>query len=161
MPSLQSTSISIIKITQWTLHSFWLQEVEVPGLPGLVFTLQGGLLGCWYFISMASQVCSPKFTESVTWSSSSFKKWSHSFGMLKVQGKEVKVLVTQSCLTFCNPMDSSSPGSSIHGILQSRILMLKLGFPAWQQILCHLNQQGSQSLSCRCSQCSKFYGTMV
>ena len=32
------------------------------------------------------------------------------------------VLVTQSCLTLCNPMDSSLPGSSVHGILQARIL---------------------------------------
>ena len=32
------------------------------------------------------------------------------------------VLVTQSCLTLCNPMDSSPPGSSVHGILQARIL---------------------------------------
>ena len=29
---------------------------------------------------------------------------------------------TQSCLTFCNPMDCSSPGFSVHGILQARIL---------------------------------------
>ena len=28
----------------------------------------------------------------------------------------------QSCLTLCNPMDCSPPGSSIHGILQARIL---------------------------------------
>ena len=32
------------------------------------------------------------------------------------------VLVIQSCLTFCNPMDCSPPGSSVHGILQARIL---------------------------------------
>ena len=30
--------------------------------------------------------------------------------------------VTQSCLTLCDPMDGSPPGSSIHGILQARIL---------------------------------------
>ena len=30
--------------------------------------------------------------------------------------------VAQSCLTLCNPMDYSLPGSSIHGILQARIL---------------------------------------
>ena len=29
---------------------------------------------------------------------------------------------TQSCLTLCNPMDCSPPGSSVHGILQVRIL---------------------------------------
>ena len=28
----------------------------------------------------------------------------------------------QSCLTVCDPMDYSLPGSSVHGILQARIL---------------------------------------
>ena len=32
---------------------------------------------------------------------------------------EVKVKVAQSCLTFCDPMDYSLPGSSVHGILQN------------------------------------------
>ena len=32
------------------------------------------------------------------------------------------VLVAQSCLTLCHPMDCSLPGSSVHGILQARIL---------------------------------------
>ena len=30
--------------------------------------------------------------------------------------------VTQSSLTLSNPMDCSLPGSSIHGILQARVL---------------------------------------
>ena len=30
--------------------------------------------------------------------------------------------VAQFCLTLCNPMDCSLPGSSVHGILQARIL---------------------------------------
>ena len=30
--------------------------------------------------------------------------------------------VTQSLLTLCNPVDCSLPGSSVHGILQARIL---------------------------------------
>ena len=34
----------------------------------------------------------------------------------------VKVWVAQSCLTLCNPMDCSLPGSSVHGILQARML---------------------------------------
>ena len=33
-------------------------------------------------------------------------------------------LVTQSCLTLCNPRDCSPPGSSVLGILQARILEL-------------------------------------
>ena len=35
---------------------------------------------------------------------------------------KVKVLVTKSCLTLCNAMDCSPPGSSVRGILQARIL---------------------------------------
>ena len=30
--------------------------------------------------------------------------------------------VTQSCPTFCDPMDCSLPGSSVHGIFQARVL---------------------------------------
>ena len=32
------------------------------------------------------------------------------------------VLVTQSYPTLCDPLDCSTPGSSVHGILQERIL---------------------------------------
>ena len=32
------------------------------------------------------------------------------------------MLVTQSCPTLCDPMDFSLPGSSVHEILQARIL---------------------------------------
>ena len=32
------------------------------------------------------------------------------------------MLVAQSCPIFCDPMDCSLPGSSVHGILQARIL---------------------------------------
>ena len=41
---------------------------------------------------------------------------------LRCTGKKVKVLVAQLCLTLCDPMDYSPPGSSVHGILQARIL---------------------------------------
>ena len=34
----------------------------------------------------------------------------------------VCVLVTQLCPTLCDPMDCSPPDSSVHGILQARIL---------------------------------------
>ena len=32
------------------------------------------------------------------------------------------VLIAQLCPTLCDPMDCNPPGSSIHGILQARIL---------------------------------------
>ena len=34
----------------------------------------------------------------------------------------IKVSVSQSCLTLCDPTDYSLPGSSVRGILQARIL---------------------------------------
>ena len=34
----------------------------------------------------------------------------------------MKVLVAQVCLTLCDLIDCSAPGSSVHGILQARIL---------------------------------------
>ena len=39
---------------------------------------------------------------------------------LKVLKSESEV--AQSCLTLCDPMDCSLPGSSLHGILQARVL---------------------------------------
>ena len=36
--------------------------------------------------------------------------------------RKVKVLVTQLCPTLSNPMDCSPRGSSVHEILQARIL---------------------------------------
>ena len=37
-------------------------------------------------------------------------------------GMKVKVLVAQLCPALCNPMDCSLPGSSVHGVLQARLL---------------------------------------
>ena len=42
--------------------------------------------------------------------------------IVTVHEVKVKMLVAQSCLILCNPMDCSLPGSSVLGILQARIL---------------------------------------
>ena len=42
--------------------------------------------------------------------------------ILKKDTWNMCVLVAQSCPSLCNPMDYSSPGSSVHGLLQTRIL---------------------------------------
>ena len=39
-----------------------------------------------------------------------------------LQKGKVKMLVTQMFLTLCDPVDCSPAGSSVHGILQARIL---------------------------------------
>ena len=70
----------------------------------------------------------------------------------------VYVLVTQSCLTICDTMGCSLPGSSLHGILQVRrlewvaILFSRGSFPTQESNLCllhckhilyHLSHKGS------------------
>ena len=74
------------------------------------------------------------------------------------QGSEnARVLVSQLCWTPCDPVDCSLPGSSVHGILQARILEwaaiflqgifptqeLNLGLLHCRQILYHLGHQGN------------------
>ena len=44
------------------------------------------------------------------------------FGNESVASYSVCAKLLQSCLTLCDPMDCSLPGSSVHGILQARIL---------------------------------------
>ena len=36
--------------------------------------------------------------------------------------RESESKVVKSCLTLCDPMDCSLPGSSVHGIFQARVL---------------------------------------
>ena len=43
--------------------------------------------------------------------------------------------VVQSCPTLCDPMDSSLASSSVHGILQARILECSAWTVAWQALL--------------------------
>ena len=48
---------------------------------------------------------------------------------MKVKSKSE---VAQLCLTLCDPMDSSPPGSSVHGIFQARVLEWgAIAFSAW------------------------------
>ena len=74
----------------------------------------------------------------------------------RLMEKKVKVLVAQLCPTLCNPMDCSLPDSSVHGILQARLLKWvaipeglpppqgsNLGLLHCRQILHHLSHQGN------------------
>ena len=51
------------------------------------------------------------------------RKWLAHLHIVSLQYMmKVKALVAQSCPTLCDPVDCSPPGSSVHGILQARIL---------------------------------------
>ena len=72
--------------------------------------------------------------------------------------RPMKVKVTQPCLTLCNPKDYSPRGSSVHGILQARILeWVAIPFsrgssqtrdwtPHCRRILYHLSHHGSPKI---------------
>ena len=67
--------------------------------------------------------------------------------------KEVKVLVARLCLALCNTENCSSPGSSVHVILQTRRrvssysllqgIFLTQGRLHCRQFLYHMSHQGS------------------
>ena len=75
----------------------------------------------------------------------------------KIYNEIVENVVAQSCLTLCDAVDCSLPGSSVNGILQGRIGVgchshlqeifptqgLSPGLLYCRQILCYLSQQGS------------------
>ena len=52
--------------------------------------------------------------------------------LIQNKSDEKKVLVSHSCLSLCHPMDCSLPGSSVHGVLQARILeWVAISFSRW------------------------------
>ena len=74
-----------------------------------------------------------------------------------------KCVTAQSYLTLCDAMDCSLPGSSVHGILQARLLEwvampfsggifptqgLNPGLPHCRRILYRLSHPGSPSFVC-------------
>ena len=70
------------------------------------------------------------------------------FLIIKDQKGKKKIIVAQACLTLCRPMNCSQPGSSVHGILQARIL-------EWVAISFSrgiFQSQGSNSGSLHCGQ---------
>ena len=94
----QSMGILLARILDWVamLFSRDLPDARMEPAPRVSPTLVGG-----------------SFTSSATWEV--LKVWSTGVG-------ESESEVAQSCPTLCNPVDCSLPGSSIHGILQARVL---------------------------------------
>ena len=78
-----------------------------------VTQLVGTFLGCAYWSFKFSKMLPPQAVA---------KYFLPFFPLRNLLENLVKVLVAQSCLTLCNPMDCSLLGSSVHGIVQARIL---------------------------------------
>ena len=98
----------------YTVHPSLLEILSFPGF--FVATFSGifplpcsfSNPSCWFLISYLNPVC---------WNTSEVSL-EQSFLYLYT----LRVCVSQSCPTLCDPMDCSPPHSSIHRILQARIL---------------------------------------
>ena len=119
-----------------TLRNRWPKNWSSASV--LPMNIQGWFpLGWTGLISLQSEGLSRVFSNTTVWKhqffSAQLSLWSNSQCLYMTTGKtkaltiqtfvsKVKMLVAQSCLTLCNPLDCSPPGSSVHGILQARIL---------------------------------------
>ena len=75
---------------------------------------------------MRIQVCSKRSSHSLPWTYSSFTALSMNDNttctVIQTWKWKWSRSVAQSCLTLCDPMDCSLPGSPVHGIFQARVL---------------------------------------
>ena len=115
--------------------------ISDPGGPGgiaeAIFTLDLFVLSlvfdpssCWYVPKVSSYILYTHVSSYILYTHvssyilymhvSSYILYTHVSSYILYM--HVKVLVVQSCLTLCDPMGCSLPNSSVHGILQARIL---------------------------------------
>ena len=91
--------------------------IQKAGWQGISVCLDTGENLKWFPVSTAlvSALSVTKwFARETKWFRRQDRKNVHAFGCL--------LLCAQSCPTLCNPVDCSPPGSSVHGILQARML---------------------------------------
>ena len=87
-------------------------------------SLEGSVIYIWYqmFMGGRSRVRNNQ-SEATKILAERKKEDQWKLGIRKAKGiVKVKVLVAQLCLTLCDPMNYSLPGSFVHGNLQARIL---------------------------------------
>ena len=86
------------------------QRLPLPALTVRVLLLPDSRIGCYVTIFQNISNLRDVFYREMSKVRNIWPIW------------HLKVLVAQSCPTLCNSMDCSLPGSSVHGILQARIL---------------------------------------
>ena len=115
LPTLKTTKsvlVSFFKISFFIYISIWQLSVYI-------------YIKWLYKGSRKDEFQLPSFREHQLWAnlcSKGFRGSSHLIPIRILWKWKVKVLVAQSCLTLCPPMECSLPGSSVHGISQARIL---------------------------------------
>ena len=85
--------------------------------------LPNGHSGMFFNIKLFPKNISLHFLISLfCWSLSTFSVCIMVHSTWELWATDLPCVHAQSCLTLSNPMDSSLPGSSVHGVLQARIL---------------------------------------
>ena len=109
-----------------TAHSYELEQTWVDWVLGALMLLDFLLDSFWSFADSQGH-SSPSFS-SITSTTSTVLLFIFLSKSLEVLGLQKSFkdrpvcLVTQLCLTLCDPIDCSPPGSSVHGIVQARVL---------------------------------------
>ena len=96
------------------------EELHIKG-PHWKWTLLGGWSTCLLVGSGPFRI---EIYPSPHQEAAGEEPWCWGIGVWKMAQTSLYVCAKslQLCLTLCNPMDCSPPGSSVHGILQTRIL---------------------------------------
>ena len=99
--------------------AFWSISFKLLLLSKWIISQQFRLLSLFsLYIDINSEQAVAILLISLTW----IEKGPHGLWYLTQVFFASQLLVTQSCLTLCDPMACILPGSSVHGILQARIL---------------------------------------
>ena len=91
------------------VHGSWLTAPQAPGICFAIWSMGASFLVICGLLSLVREICLQRHRGEMS-------------GWLFVCVYVFKSL--QSCLTLCDPMDGSPRGSSVHGILQARVLVL-------------------------------------
>ena len=127
-------------------HSFTSgdQSIRVSAFaPILPMNIQGWFpLGLTGLISLQSKELSRVFSSTIIWKhqflSTQPSLWSKSHTHTWLLEKLCYAKSLQSCLTLCDPIDGSPPGSAVPGILQARTLALTIQTLSAKWCLCFL-----------------------
>ena len=110
---------AVISVTS-LLHNPSNRSQEMPHSNGWRLC-QPGILMCGSFLTRPCS-CPPKGYRYSFIFSTALRNWFYLRLPWFLQIKKSESEVAQPCLTLCDPMDCSLPGSSIHEIFQARVL---------------------------------------
>ena len=119
--------MSQINLEKWSPHrhvanyNYYMRLSALPSQPGfssglLVKVIDTGFQDC--FVDSAFSLIRNHILKLFLTTIALILFWTHCLALMHT----CTCLVTQVCLTVCDPVDCSLPVSSVHGILQERIL---------------------------------------